>query len=437
TLALAVCIYNPWLSALSAIIFVAFALTSLGITSSNDGNVWSGWAILWLALPLPLGLDGQLTAQLQRLSSRASSTLIDFLQIPHILMGNAIQLTDRELFVDEACSGIVSLFSIIACSTIFGVWKKRSLVHVIAMTAMGILWATGMNVIRILTIVIFHHRWQINLAEGALHELLGLTLFMVTFGCLMSTDQLLSFALAPIRSQETKQMIAPASTSVRSTSVVRFATLAFAILSLLQLSQIGYAIISPQQPSNAVDIARKLSESSLPKTLADFSMVNYAFERRTSGDIFGEFSHTFTYRDVDGTDYLVSFDFPFGQGWHELTVCYQGIGWELTEREIQTTDNSWRPIAVTMFRHPNSHGLLVFSAFDEYGNPVSPPASKIGERIWRLLRRRSPYVAVAQQFQVQVLVTGNKPIPQKSRDRAGNLLLTLRETLRQQLAIPQ
>ncbi len=91
--------------------------------------------------PYASQLHGQLIAFLQRLSSRVSSHILDLLKINHLMTGNVLQVPDKQFFVDEACSGIVSIMSVIAAGGIYCVWKNRPAIHVILLLVTGVIWA--------------------------------------------------------------------------------------------------------------------------------------------------------------------------------------------------------------------------------------------------------------------------------------------------------
>jgi exosortase len=159
------------------------------------------WLLPWLVVPLPFNRDERLITFLQRVSSQISSVALDWLNVPHLMEGNTLILADRQFFVDEACSGIVSLMSIIACAVIYGVWRSRGPFHLFLLTLVGIGLATLMNVVRITVIAVAYFRAGVDWSEGTPHEILGLLIFLATFIALVSTDYALIALLAPVKSE--------------------------------------------------------------------------------------------------------------------------------------------------------------------------------------------------------------------------------------------
>ena len=135
---------------------------------------------------------------LQLVSSRVSSDLLDWVGVNHLMEGNVLQLPSRRLFVDDACSGIVSVMSVSAMGAMFAVWKNRSLLHSILLVLSGVGWAVVMNVARIYTIGYSEYRWGLDLSEGWMHSVLGFVSFTIIFVAVASTDRILCFFLDPI-----------------------------------------------------------------------------------------------------------------------------------------------------------------------------------------------------------------------------------------------
>ena len=82
-------------------------------------------------------------------------------------------LPSKQLFVDEACSGIVSVISIVACAAIFGVWRRRRALHTILMMAAAAGWAMLLNVVRITSIALAEVWYKLDWTEGTPHTLIA------------------------------------------------------------------------------------------------------------------------------------------------------------------------------------------------------------------------------------------------------------------------
>jgi hypothetical protein len=81
-------------------------------------------------------------------------------------------------------------------------------------------------------------------------------------------------------------------------------------------------------------------------------------------------------------------------------------------------------------RDDGARGYVVWSMFDEAGEPVSPPLGALRDQLWRLLVRRSPLLPTRQMFQTQVFVSAPGEIPAEHKEAARRLLTAARDELR-------
>ncbi len=459
---------SPLLSLLSAILLIAAAFVQID-ARWHVPYLWGIWALLWLVVRPPFNRDQKLIEFLQRRSSEASSLFLDWTGARHLMDGNVLILPEKQFFVDEACSGIVSVLSIIACSAIYGVWRNRAPLHVLLLALAGIGWATLMNVVRITTIAIAFERWGVDWSSGTSHEILGLVIFTFVFLALVSTDYLLLAFLAPIQGhggESVGQPIhfgrkvvsfwdwlgrwgAPSASwngdhSGRASSrwwdvpsrlalglapLLAFGTLAAGQLSLPFLFPKG-SIASTQ----SLDRALTLKADVLPANIAGLQRSGFTEQERNREDVFGQYSRIYTFQDQQGNSYVVSCDFPFGPDWHDLTVCYRGVGWELREMavSIAASDSElpWSYVESAFSKPDGSAAWLVYSVFDEFGERVNPPARSFLTEIWRSLERKHRYAQRTRLFQVQVWTTSLGTVSTAQREAAQKLLVEARERIR-------
>jgi exosortase len=459
---------SPLLTLVSAILLVAAGFLQID-ARWHLPYLWGIWALLWLVVRPPLNRDQLLIEWLQGKSSRLSSIFLDWGRVEHLMDGNVLILPEKQFFVDEACSGIVSVLSIIACSVIYGVWRNRAPVHVVLLALAGVGWATFMNVIRITTIAIVFDRWGLDWSTGMSHEILGLVVFTFIFLALVSTDYLLLAVLAPIKQrggESVGQPIhfgrrvvdfwdwlgrfgAPRTTSSsgnelseashgwkfsaqRSPGLAPLA--AFAALAAAQLT-IPYWFQTPAVAKvNTIERALALDADVLPSALAGLQRAGFTEQERASDDIFGHHSRVYNFKDEQGNDYMVSCDFPFGPNWHDLTVCYRGIGWQLREQAVRPggpeKEKPWSLVESGFAKPDGSAAWLVYSVFDEFGASIDPPTRSLFSEIWRSLEKKRRYAQQTRLFQVQVWTTSAGTVREGQREAAKKLLLEARERIR-------
>lgn len=466
-LMLAIAMHSPWCALASLILLAAYACQTISRTR-DISNLWGVWALLLLLAPLPFGWDQKLISVLQHFSSKISSFALDLVGVNHVMEGNVLWLPGKKLFVDEACSGIISILSVVACAVIFGVIKNRTPLHLVLLALAGIFWATIVNVGRISTIAFVYDRWAIDWSAGAPHEILSLVLFLATFLALLSTDQALLVALAPIRRrwQETRgedltigtllvagwdaattwgpreSATSPSephdSESLFATWPVRGLAITLLAPAAIHAGLLAYAASIAPERLDVLPVALSTDAQDLPDRVAGLDRVDFHAYERSADDVFGRYSKSFTFRDTKtGAEFLASFDFPFAAGWHELTACYVGNGWTPTKREVHRLApvdgaSSWDYVEVGFERPGGEEGVVFFAEFDQAGQPLSPQLEwhTSDYSFWKV---RNTYLIAQHAFQVQVWAARDGVVSDAERDAAERLLLGIRDRLRNKL----
>lgn len=462
-----VVLYDPWLAMLSAIL-VAAPLMFAKFGSRGVVNLFGIWCLLWLLLPPPRGLDQAFISKLQVYSSIISSHLLDLLRIDHLMTGNVLRLPEKQFFVDEACSGIVSVMSVIACGAIYCVWSNRSLLHSILLICLGIGWAVLLNVTRISVIAISYAYWDLDLSEGAPHDVLGLVLFMVTFAALMSSDQLLAFLLQPIAAGNTGDselrknpmlrywnrismaftpgtrdasgLSLPESGTASVSAYDRLLPIVCIAFGLLGISHIvGWGLVGPRPSIDAVTKTASISEESMSDMIVAWERISFqTFDRGQDNGGYGEFSKSFQYaNDTEALLATASIDYPYRGSWHELTKCYSLSGWNLESREVkQGNDSQWKYIEAKFTNESDGqHALLLFSMIDDSGELLSPPANGFVQKLWQRWRRRGPGSIMPVMTQVQVWSISPNEFDDAQHDTLRTLFSSFRTEYRQLLGI--
>jgi exosortase len=474
TLAMAYVGNSPWLAYFSLVMLLGGGLAIASSAWHIDGVVGI-WLLLWLIIPLPLGRDQQIVTLLQRLSSRASSFAMDAVGVAHLMEGNALTLPNKQLFVDEACSGIVSVMSIIACAAIFGVWRRRPAAHVIALILAGVAWATVMNTFRISGIAVALDKWGVDWSAGTPHQILSLVIFMVTFLALMSTDALLVGLLAPIAADWELHRGGPvgwggrivrfwdwlltvedleeaadteASSSVEQPCALRNGSwhsrlallVAFVALPVWQLVRDSEATpvnsaLATVRAQAMIQRARACDAVFLPEKVGSLLRERFFPVERERNDLLGNYSRCHEYRDADGRSFLVSCDFPYEGGWHELTDCYLGMGWEVDDRRLGADaspgrDGPWQRMEADLSKPDGTKAFVTACAFDECGVPIDLPTRSFAADVWNALSVQRTTLPRQIAFQVQVFIASSQPIGAQQRQAAHELMLVARDQFR-------
>ena len=128
------------------------------------------WALLGLVIPPPFGLDLKLVTLLQTVTGRAGSLALDTLGVFHVMEGNVVCVPGREFMVEEACSGIHSLYVVLASTFFFVLWARRTLPSAVLLILAGFAWVMLANITRVVTVAYLGTRWGIDVGDGWRHQ---------------------------------------------------------------------------------------------------------------------------------------------------------------------------------------------------------------------------------------------------------------------------
>jgi hypothetical protein len=161
-----------------------------------------------------------------------------------------------------------------------------------------------------------------------------------------------------------------------------------------------------------------LTEESLPAEIAGWKRTKFIPAPAPEDFPEGQFwwSHHWEY----ATDQLVALvavdQCQEFHGWHELTYCYEAMGWENVKREIVDVGDSNWPVVVARFeRDDGKYALVAFSLFSKDGNVrLHPPEAgdldlikgdfmDVWENRMRNARNRRNSVSFRESIQVQVV----------------------------------
>ena len=136
------------------------------------------------------------TAPLKQFVSVAATNLLGAAGYPVSREGVILFVAQYELLVEDACSGMNSLFGLTAIG-LFYVYLMRgaSWLHSLLLTAFIIPIAIGANVLRIMTLVLITYYLGNEAAQGFLHGAAGIVLFLFALGLVFAVDQLLSLVV--------------------------------------------------------------------------------------------------------------------------------------------------------------------------------------------------------------------------------------------------
>lgn len=411
---------SPWIAAVAS----AFGVAALAFSSIDLRTKRRPWelALLFLAVVRPPGgYDVQIVQKLQLITSRVASGLLDQMKILHTRSGNLIELPGKRLFVEEACSGVQSLFAIIFIALLVIAVQRRGPLHALLLLIVAPFCAIPMNIARVVAIAVAFDEYQLDLSSGASHAVLGYVLLGAAAVLVLSADRTIRFLSAPI-SENWKEA---GSKSIDRNRLVRFwdkywgdtseprvRIRSFARGPLLSSSLVAavlcgwqcVSLFASNQPT--LRVAQPVFSSvTLPERLGKFTLDRREVEERSRSATDGQFSERWRYRN-GASEAVVASDYPF-TGWHHLEVCYTGIGWQVESRDVSKDD--WPFIVVRFSKPTGEQAVLLYSMFDASGEPLKPKAldDPVATMTERLLRRGNWDRTAWTTYQVQLFHTSS------------------------------
>ncbi|TWU32160.1 exosortase U [Novipirellula artificiosorum] len=385
-----------WITVAVAVFLILFSLLTSSTWLGAVGFVMIGAAFFWsqsgendatllgLSIPLlmlvrlPVGLDQLLVTRLQGMTTRMASVLLDVVGVTHAVQGNVIQLADRELFVAEACSGIQSVFTLAFLATVIVAYYRRRLWLTPLYLLIAVILAIAGNVIRVTTVAVAEFFWGIDLASGFSHDVIGYAALVIAGLMLLSFDRLVVFFLHPasilgddmssnpilsvwdyfvadtdsrvdysrgayVRDDDVRPMKATPESSwigrKKVESLLSNRTVLASCIAVVVLVLVG-ASIQASRASIETPMASLLKEhviyqpepTMLSGKIGDLDFYEHRAVRGGSDPRLGQNSDVWTckFNELDG-QFVVSQTYS---GWHELCICYEGMEWQLVDREV-------------------------------------------------------------------------------------------------------
>ncbi len=459
---------HPWFSATSVLLL-------LGSLLARTVDAETGKSLFPCVLPLatclhpPGGMDVALISWLQTRSAGFTSRMLDLIGYVHHMPGTVLQSANgKEFGIEEACSGVTSFYMLLFAAVTLCVWLRRPWFRSTLLVLSALFWAVFMNTVRIMSIALADEWMGYDLAHGLSHALLGYTTMGLGILLLLSTDQFLHFLFGPVEefgdeSGGLGRRITRFWNSVISGGKPRsrerhreavsalgrgLAWTAAILLGLGGLFSLYDVALSWNSASKVtvqffnVDVTSSLKEDALPKELETWKLARFEASERGPGSDLGQHSDVWQYA-APNCNPVVSFDQAF-PGWHELTRCYQNMGWELVpdrivvlppEAEFLVNERAWPYVRAEFKKPTGERGFLVFSLFDAFGEPLIPPDDNFLNSLFvrianRLSHRIRANLFQSEAYQTQIFLTSFGTIPDTVKDEAVSRYLVLRENMR-------
>jgi exosortase len=154
-------------------------------------ELWFPWAVLFLAIPIPVIILNKIAFPLQFLASRLASSFLAIFGVPVLREGNVIYLPSLTLDVVEACSGLRSLLSLITLSVFYAYLFEKQNSRRFLLFCSSIPIAVVANGFRIMGSGMLGEYWGPDKAEGFFHLFSGWLIFVVSLFLLILVHKIL------------------------------------------------------------------------------------------------------------------------------------------------------------------------------------------------------------------------------------------------------
>lgn len=440
TLGLATYMRSPWLAVISLPIMVLGILLLL-FGRQGLPAMLPGWLMLFVAVPLPGNLDVRLIGGLRNLTTQWSSAVLDAFGVLHRVRGNMIELPEISLFVADACTGIHSLFVLIAAAVFVGLLNRRTLVHIVLLVSstVGLVLMENISRVSLVTMLCQHNAL---FSEGWRHSLLGFVLFAVSLLLIFSLDALI-FVLVPVRDwrlvwrwlwdswTHLEAVPEAAEDTTRVWPLQKYLSrgmipvyTSMVILGTAQLAWVPSRAgqITQMMKRSPIELG-ELGANALPAQYKGWKRVDYQIINRVLEDPLGENSQRWTY-ERDGQEVMISLDYPYLRV-HDLTLCYQGIGWQLGSKVVTQADNQLPYVHALLSMSLRGHALLDYSLHSQDGRceVILDETTSFSELYQKRFEYDRPW------FQIQLMTTSVQPMPAEVLDEFNLMFVTLRRSL--------
>ena len=434
---------SHWLGAVS---FVVFLLASVLWCGGLPLLRQMGGALVLLAMciPLPLQQDVALVTTLQKFAADFASGGLDLAGLRHRLMGVAIQTPAKTYFVEEACSGVNSLFSSLAFVAFYLLYRRHHWLRFAASFSQVIVWVVLVNALRVFLVVYSDQHWGVDLGEGWVHQLLGAGGFALILLLSLSGDYLL-LALIPKFVYRLGEHSRPANEP--APTAWSWMTPAWVALALVFAAGSGVLLRTGGNQeqaggASAEEMFRGVQRESLPEEIGLWSVRSFDVLRRESGDLRGAASKLWLLTR-GGVEVRFSMDGPFPR-WHDLAYCYSALDWKLVNAQNlrlprDAAASEQQPCTqLEFFTKDDQRALIYFTCYDANNVPVEPldPSGHALRRLWDRLASANFFDAGAQGevkppvIQAQMQVVSDEPLAEFERTELEELFAKLRDMVR-------
>ena len=311
--------------------------------------------LLFLAflVPLPGFMLDYVIVPLKAFVSSAVETLLAALAYPVEREGVVLWVGDHQMLVADACSGLNSLYSLVALGLLYTqVTQPRSLARTLLTLAAIVPIAVIANIARVLLLVLVTYHLGPEVAQGWVHDAAGMMVFVVAFLLLLGFDGVVRKFVSPAQAGAQGDW-APGHRRVATPGATILAAIA-------TIAMIGTAAAAPALkpvPSNepAPDLERVIpAQFGEWKVDPEMAQVTPAPDVQANLDRLYRQILTRTYVNPAGERMMLTIAHGGDQSdalkAHRQEVCYAAQGFEISQLRHGSLSAAGREVPVTRFQ---------------------------------------------------------------------------------------
>ena len=285
---------------------------------------------LLFMVPLPEVLIDKISFNMKLMAAQAATGVLDLIGLAAVRRGSYIRIPKGMLVVDNVCSGLKYLISLMAFAALYAHISSVKRWGKALLFAMSIPIAFVANVGRVTLMVMVAYRWGVHTTEQwYFHDLFGFVLFVIAFVSMFLVESLLlkSFRIGRRGRGEASSAVDTSPQSARDAPETgrSSAGLRFGVLSILVLAA-GFSVYL-SWPRATADRSGMLA--SIPRTIMGWRGTDYDMDDRVY-DILGTRDVlSRTYRDGQGAQVqlVVVLAQEARRRTHPPEQCYRGEGY--------------------------------------------------------------------------------------------------------------
>ena len=148
-------------------------------------------AFLIFMVPMPEVVIANISFKMKIFATHLATIVLNHMRMPALQKGSIILMRHAQVQVEDICSGLRSLISLMALGSIFAYWMKTSLWKRIFLFLSTMPIAIITNVCRIVFLAAVSEIWGAQYAEGLVHDIAGFTVFGLAFILLFAMGRLI------------------------------------------------------------------------------------------------------------------------------------------------------------------------------------------------------------------------------------------------------